>query len=45
VPSWAVIAFDASIEAALEPVKLLEGIGKGSREISSGLTVQSVCLD
>jgi hypothetical protein len=29
----------------LKPVKLLEGIGKGSREISSGLTVQSVCLD
>jgi hypothetical protein len=39
------VTSDTSTETVLKPVKLLEGIGKGSREISSGLTVQSVCLD
>jgi hypothetical protein len=36
VPSPAfLIAPDTSIEAALEPVKLVEGIGKGCREFCS----------
>jgi hypothetical protein len=39
------VASDASIEAALEPVKLLEGVGKGGGDVSSRSTVQPPCLD
>jgi len=40
-----VVASYASIEAALEPVKLLECIGKGGRDVGSRFAVQAVCLD
>ena len=39
------IASDTSIEAALEPVKLFEGIGKGGCDIGSRFAVQTLCLD
>jgi hypothetical protein len=39
------IPSDTSIQVALEPVKLFEGIGKGSRDIRSRFVVQSLCLD
>jgi hypothetical protein len=39
------ISSDTSIEAALEPVKLLECIGKGCFEVVSGFAVQPLCLD
>jgi hypothetical protein len=39
------IASDTSIEAALEPVKLFERIGKGGCDVGSGFAVQTVCLD
>jgi len=34
------MASNASIEAALEPLKLFEGIGKGHRDVGSRLAVQ-----
>jgi hypothetical protein len=39
------IASDTSVEAALEPVKLLECIGEGSGDFSSRFAVQPLCLD
>jgi hypothetical protein len=39
------VASDASIEAAPEPVKLLEGIGMGGGYVSSRSTVQTLSLD
>jgi hypothetical protein len=39
------VASDASVEAALEPVKLLEGIGEGGFEIGGRSAVQPVRLD
>jgi hypothetical protein len=39
------VASNASIDAALEPVKLFEGIGEGGRDFSGRLTVQPLCLD
>jgi hypothetical protein len=38
-------ASDASIEAALQPVKLVEGICEGGREVRGRLAVQSLYLD
>ena len=38
-------ASDTSIEAALEPVKLFEGIGKGGCDVGSRFAVQPLCLD
>ena len=39
------LSSDTSIEAAPEPVKLFEGIGKGGCDLGSRLTVQPLCLD
>jgi hypothetical protein len=39
------IASDASIEAALEPVKLIECICQGDRYVPSRFAVQTLCLD
>ena len=39
------IASDPSIEAALEPVKLFEGISKGGSDVGSRFAVQPLCLD
>ena len=39
------LATDASIEAALEPVKFFECIGKGGCDIGSRFAVQTLCLD
>jgi hypothetical protein len=39
------VASNASFEAALEPVKLFQGIGKGGRHVGNRLTVQPLCLD
>jgi hypothetical protein len=39
------VASNASIDAALEPVKLFEGIGEGCRDVTGRLTVQPLCLD
>jgi hypothetical protein len=39
------VASNASFEAALEPVKLFQGIGKGDRHVGNRLTVQPLCLD
>jgi len=39
------VASDTSINAALEPLKLFEGIGKGGCDVSSRFTVQPLCLD
>ena len=41
----ALVASDTSIKAALEPVKLFEGIGKGGCDIGSRFAVQPLCLD
>jgi hypothetical protein len=38
------IASATSIEAALEPVKLFEGSGKGCRDFGSRFAVQAVYL-
>jgi hypothetical protein len=38
-------ASDTSIQAALEPVKLFEGIGKGGRDVGGRLAVQPISLD
>jgi hypothetical protein len=38
-------ASDTSIEPALEPVQLFQGIGKGGRDVGRRLTVQPLCLD
>jgi hypothetical protein len=43
IPS--LIASDTSIKAALEPLKLLEGIGKGGCDIGSRFAIQTLCLD
>jgi hypothetical protein len=42
---WSLVPSYASIKTALEPVKLVECVGKGSREVVGRLTVQPVCLD
>jgi hypothetical protein len=39
------IASNASIEPALKPVKLVEGIGEGGGNVGSRLAVQPFCLD
>jgi hypothetical protein len=39
------IASDASIEVALEPMKLFKCVGKGGGEDGSRFAVQTVCLD
>ena len=39
------VASDTSIEDALEPVKLFEGIGERDCDVGSRLTVQPFCLD
>ena len=39
------VASDTSIEAALEPVKLFEGICKGGCDVGSRFAVQPLCLD
>jgi hypothetical protein len=39
------LASDAPIEAALEPVKLFQGIGERGCDVRSGSTVESLCLD
>lgn len=39
------VTSDASIEAALEPVKLFEGICKGGSDIGSRFAIQTICLD
>jgi hypothetical protein len=39
------VASNASFEAALEPVKLFHGIGKGGRHVGNRLTVQPLCQD
>jgi hypothetical protein len=39
------IASDTSIEAALEPVELFQGVGKGGRYVGSRLGVQPLWLD
>ena len=39
------VASDSSIEDALEPVKLLDGIGKGGCDVGSRLAVQALSLD
>jgi hypothetical protein len=39
------VASDTPIEASLEPVKLLERIRNGGRDIGGRLPVQSLCLD
>jgi hypothetical protein len=44
-PSGVRIASDASIKAALEPMKLLQSICKGGRDVSSRFDVQPLCLD
>jgi hypothetical protein len=36
---------DTSIEAALEPVKVIESICKGGYDIGSQFAVQTLCLD
>jgi hypothetical protein len=45
--AWALfrVTFDASIEAALKPVKLCERIHKTCRELGSRFVIQSVGLD
>lgn len=42
---WAGFASDPAIDAALEPVKLFEGTGKGGREVGSRFVVQPLGLD
>jgi hypothetical protein len=39
------VTSDTSIEAALEPVKLFEGICKGGCDIGGRFTIQPFCLD
>jgi hypothetical protein len=39
------IASNASIKVALEPVKLFKCVGKGGCDIGSRFAVQSLCLD
>ena len=39
------VASDTTIKAALEPVQLLDGMGKGGCDVSSRSTVQPFCLD
>jgi hypothetical protein len=39
------VTSDTSIEAALEPVKLFNGIGKGSGYVGSRFDVQTLSLD
>jgi hypothetical protein len=39
------IASDASIEAALEPLKLIEGIGQAGSDVNSRFAVQTLCPD
>jgi hypothetical protein len=43
--SSALVAADTSIEAALEPVKLCQGIRKRCRDLGSRFPVQPLCLD
>ena len=40
-----VVASYASIKAALQPVKLVEGIGKGSRDVGGRFAVEPFCLN
>jgi hypothetical protein len=39
------IASNASIKPALEPVKLVESIGEGCCDVGSRFAVQALCLD
>jgi hypothetical protein len=39
------VASDTSIEAALEPVKLFKGLGKGDCNLSGRFAIQTLCLD
>jgi hypothetical protein len=39
------VASDPSIEAALQPAKLLDGIGKGGCDVGGRLAVQTLNLD
>jgi hypothetical protein len=39
------VAANASIEAALEPVKLIEGICTAGCDIGSRFALQTICLD
>jgi hypothetical protein len=39
------IASDTSIEAALQPVKLYQGIRERGRNVGSRLAVQTLCMD
>jgi len=39
------IAPNASIEAALEPVKLFERLAEGCRDVGSRFTIEPICLD
>jgi hypothetical protein len=43
--SASLISSDTSIEAALQPAELFEGIGKGGCDIGSRFAVQTLCLD
>jgi hypothetical protein len=40
-----VISSHTSIEAALELLKLFEGLGQGCREVGCRFAVQTLCLD
>jgi hypothetical protein len=39
------VASNASIEAALEPVKLIKGIGTAGCDIGSRFALQTICPD
>jgi hypothetical protein len=39
------VASDASIEAALEPVKLFESICEGCCDVGGRFAIQALCLD
>ena len=39
------VASDASIQAALKPVKLFKGVCEGECDVGGRLVVQSVCLN
>jgi hypothetical protein len=45
VRAFLVVPSDSSIEAALEPVRLFEGIGERGRDGGSRFAVQTLYLD